>query len=100
MFLRESQKPSIHLYNQWKNKGFVRPCGNEHGLVKGIGVVNLVHSSGKNGDFYPMDYRIYSPETDGKSKNNLGGTPYFQEMFIRANADKNIQARTILFDSW
>ena len=32
--------------------------GNEHGLVKGIGVMNLVHSSGKNGDFYPINYRI------------------------------------------
>lgn len=32
--------------------------GNEHGVVAGIGVVNLVHSSGAEGDFYPIDYRI------------------------------------------
>jgi len=69
--------------------------GNEHGTVKGIGLVNLIHSSGKDGDFYPIDYRIYSPETDSKTKND-----HFQEMFLRAIADKDLKARTILFDSW
>lgn len=28
--------------------------GAEHGLVRGIGVVNLVHSAGAKKDFYPM----------------------------------------------
>lgn len=69
--------------------------GNEHGLVRGIGVVNLVHSGGKGNDFFPIDYRIYAPDTDGKSKNE-----HFREMFQRAIADKSIKARTILFDSW
>ena len=32
--------------------------GNVHGMVTGIGVVNLVHSSGEAGDFMPLDYRI------------------------------------------
>jgi len=32
--------------------------GNEHGVVRGIGVVNLVHSAGKDEDFYPIDYRV------------------------------------------
>src|SRR5438477_183719 len=41
--------------------------GNEHGLVRGIGVVNLVHSDGVN--FYPIDFRIYAPEADGETKN-------------------------------
>ena len=69
--------------------------GAEHGLVRGIGVVNLIHTSGKPGEFYPIDYRIYARETDGKTKNE-----HFREMFIRAVADKGIQARRILFDSW
>lgn len=67
----------------------------EHGLVRGIGVVNLVHSSGADGDFYPIDYRIYAPETDGKTKND-----HFREMLTRAVADKRIKARTVLLDSW
>jgi len=69
--------------------------GNEHGLVRGIGIVNLVHSSGQPGDFYPIDYRIYAPEVDGKTKNE-----HFREMLIRAVTDKGIQAKTILFDTW
>lgn len=69
--------------------------GAEHGLVRGIGVVNLVHSTGANGDFYPIDYRIYAPDTDGKTKND-----HFREMLIHAVADKQIQARTVLMDSW
>ena len=44
--------------------------GNEHGLVRGIGLVNFVHSSGNDGNFWPIDYRIYHPDTDGKTKNN------------------------------
>ena len=69
--------------------------GAEHGLVRGIGVVNLVHSSGAPGDFYPIDYRIYAPETDGKTKND-----HFREMLVRAVADKRIQAKIVLIDSW
>jgi hypothetical protein len=69
--------------------------GAEHGLVRGIGVVNLVHSSGAPGDFYPIDYRIYAPETDGKTKND-----HFRDMLVRALADKRIQAKTVLMDSW
>ena len=42
--------------------------GAEHGLVRGIDVVNLVHSAGHNA--FPIDYRIYAPATDGKTKND------------------------------
>lgn len=69
--------------------------GATHGLVRGIGVVNLVHSSGADGDFYPIDYRIYAPEADGKTKNE-----HFREMLIHAVADKQIKAKTVLIDSW
>ncbi len=68
--------------------------GNEHGLVKGIGLVNPVHINGFEGDFYPIDYRLYDPEADGKTKNE-----HFREMFIRANSDKQIKARNIAFDA-
>ena len=69
--------------------------GAEGGLVRGIGVVNLVHTSGEDGDYYPVDFRIYAKEADGKSKND-----HFQEMLLRAVGDKQIQAKTVLFDSW
>jgi len=67
--------------------------GAEQGLVRGIGVINLVHSDGQ--DFYPVDYRIYAPEADGKTKND-----HFREMLMNAVLDKQLQARTLLFDSW
>jgi hypothetical protein len=69
--------------------------GNEHGVVRGIGVVNLVHSAGKDEDCYPIDYRVYAPDVDGKTKND-----HFQEMFVHTIEQKQLQARTILFDSW
>ena len=63
------------------------------GLVRGIVVVNLVHTNGK--DTYPIDYRIYAHEADGKTKND-----HFKEMLINAVANKQIKAKTVLFDSW
>jgi DDE superfamily endonuclease len=69
--------------------------GTEHGVVNGIGIVNLVHSNGKEGEYYPIDYRIYAPDQDGKTKNE-----HFREMFLNAITDKQIQARKIVFDSW
>jgi hypothetical protein len=83
---RYSQKRDL-VKRQYRGAG--------HGLVRGIGVVNLVQSTGKDGDFYPIDYRIYAPENDGKTKNDP-----FQEMLIAAVADKQLQAHTILFDTW
>jgi hypothetical protein len=61
--------------------------------VRGIGVVNLVHSDGEN--YYPIDYRIYAPDADGKTKND-----HFREMLLNAFRDKQLQAHTILFDTW
>ncbi|MBT9098944.1 transposase [Methylovulum psychrotolerans] len=63
------------------------------GLVRGIGVVNLVHSDGK--EHYPVDYRIYDNTVDGKTKND-----HFREMLINAVAGKGIRAKTVLFDNW
>ena len=69
--------------------------GNEHGLVKGIGLVNLVHTNGALGEFYPINYRVYDPASDGKTKNE-----HFREMFLQAHSRQQIKARKIAFDSW
>ncbi len=69
--------------------------GVEHRPVKGIGVVNLVHSNGLEGNFYPIDYRVYAPDVDHRSKND-----HFREMFLQAVENKALKARTILFDAW
>ena len=64
------------------------------GLVRGIGVVNLLHTNGK-GDFCPADFRIYAKGYDGKTKND-----HFREMLIEAKSNKQLKAKTVLFDSW
>jgi hypothetical protein len=69
--------------------------GAEGGLVKGIGVLNLVHSTGREGEFFPIDYRVFAPDQDGKTKND-----HFREMLLRAVGEKGLQAKTVLFDSW
>jgi len=69
--------------------------GAEHGLVRGIDIVNLIHTNGKDGSYYPIDFRIYDVESDGKTKHD-----HFREMLIRAISDKQIKAKTVLFDSW
>ena len=69
--------------------------GNVHGMVRGIGLVNLVHSNGEAGDFLPLDYRIYAPDEDQKTKND-----HFLDLFDGIVAAGKLLARTILFDSW
>jgi SRSO17 transposase len=67
--------------------------GAEHDVVRGIDIVNLVHSDGQ--DFYPIDYRIYAPKVVGHTKNDL-----FAEMLMAAKHRRGIKARMVLFDSW
>lgn len=69
--------------------------GATHGMVTGIGLINLVHSSGEAGDFLPLDFRVYAPQQDGLTKND-----HFQAMFKQVVAAGKLQARTLLFDSW
>ena len=69
--------------------------GNTHGMVTGIGLVNLVHRSGEAGDFLPLDYRVYAPDEDQLTKND-----HFLAMFDQVVAEGKVLARTILFDSW
>jgi len=68
--------------------------GTVHGLVRGIGVVNLIHYDDASG-FNPIDYRIYAPQQDGKTKNE-----HAREMVITAKGEKGIQAPVILMDSF
>ena len=68
--------------------------GNKHGVVQGINVVNLVHSTGE-GEFYPIDFRIYAPAYDTLSKND-----HFLAMLKSAFEIRGIQAKYVLFDSW
>jgi hypothetical protein len=66
--------------------------GNEHKVVKGIDLVTLLWTD--SSEHIPVDYRIYAPLTDGKTKNQ-----HFQEM-IRLASHRGIQPEAIVFDAW
>ena len=42
--------------------------GNQHGIIKGIGVVNCVYFDPIVNQFWVIDNRIFDPDRDGKTK--------------------------------
>jgi len=69
--------------------------GNAHGLIKGIGMVNCLYVNPESGLYWVVDYRIFDPDGDGKSK-----LEHVHEMLIAAIASKNLSFTRVLFDSW
>jgi hypothetical protein len=69
--------------------------GNAHGLIKGIGMVNCLYVNPDNGQYWIVDYRIYDPDGDGKSK-----LDHVQEMLTALIADKGVAFNRVLMDSW
>ena len=66
--------------------------GKHHGIVNGIDVVNLLWTDGVK--MVPVDYRIYDPSRDGKTKNDHG-----REMLTSA-AKRGFTPSYVLMDSW
>ena len=69
--------------------------GNEHGVVKGIGVVNGVYVNLDANEYGIIDGRIYDPEGDGKTKLDP-----VRDLFDEAIAQKNLPFRAVLMDAW
>ncbi|MGL4610739.1 MAG: transposase [Trueperaceae bacterium] len=42
--------------------------GNEHRIIRGIGLISCVYVNPETEAFWVIDYRLYDPETDGKDK--------------------------------
>ena len=51
--------------------------GNAHGVIKGIGIVTCVYVNPDTDQFWIIDYRIYDPDGDGKTK-----LDHMQEMLL------------------
>lgn len=68
--------------------------GNQHGIVKGIGVVNCVYFDPVTNQFWVIDYRIFDPDRDGKSK-----LDHVVEMLISA-IHRGLLFGYVLMDSW
>lgn len=69
--------------------------GNAHAVIKGIGVVTGVYVNPEIDQFWIIDYRIYDPDRDGKSK-----LDHVREMLDHALAAKELPFRGVLMDSW
>lgn len=66
--------------------------GKHHGVVQGIALVNLLWTDGTR--IVPIDYRIYAPTHDGKTKNDHG-----REMVALAQR-REFVPEYVLLDSW
>jgi len=69
--------------------------GNAHDVIKGIGVVTCVYINPTLDRFWIIDYRIYDPDGDGKTK-----LDHVHEMLNNALSDKQLSFRGVLMDSW
>lgn len=69
--------------------------GNAHGIIKGIGLVNCLYVNPDTGEYWPIDYRLFAPEQDGKTK-----LDHVREMLLNAVANKDLPCTRVLFDTW
>jgi len=68
--------------------------GNAHAVIKGIGLVNCVYVNPETEQFWLVDYRLFVPEADGKSK-----LDHVADMLAQL-AERAVPYRTVLMDSW
>jgi len=68
-------------------------AGSKHGITRGIGVVNALWQVSKE-EYVPMDYRIWNPPEDGKTKND-----HFQEM-LSSTKSRGLHPEMVVADSW
>jgi len=66
--------------------------GKHHGLENGINLVNMLWTDGEK--MIPVDYRVYDPTRDGKTKNH-----HAQEMLNYAET-RGFHPDYVLMDSW
>ncbi len=69
--------------------------GNAGGGIKGIGVVTCVYVTPATDQFWLIDYRIYDPEGDGKTK-----LDHVREMLGTLVHHKRLPFRAVLMDTW
>lgn len=69
--------------------------GNEHRVIRGIGLVSCLYVNSQSGQFWVIDYRLYDPDGDGQSK--LDHVAAMLEAVVFA---KGLAFRTVLMDSW
>lgn len=68
--------------------------GNAHGIIKGIGVVTCLYYNKTLDQYWIIDFRIFDPERDGKSK-----VDHVHDM-LKSIFVRNIPFQIVLMDSW
>jgi len=69
--------------------------GNEHRVIRGIGLISCVYVNGETGQFWVIDYRLYDPDGDGQSK-----LDHVAAMLNGVVYSKQLPFATVLMDSW
>lgn len=69
--------------------------GNAHGVIQGIGVVTCVYVNPETDQFWIIDYRIYAPDDDGKTK-----LDHVLEMLRNVIYQKALPFWAVLMDTW
>lgn len=84
------------VFDKWYGRGidivYRQYSGTHHRPVDGIGLTTLLWVSSHQ--YLPVDYRLYDPRTDGKTKND-----HAREMLVTAH-DRGFQPTVVLMDSW
>ncbi len=69
--------------------------GNAKRVIRGIGIVTCVYVNPDSNQFWMIDFRIFDPDCDGKSK-----IEHLLEMLRNAAFAKNLRFTTVIVDSW
>jgi Transposase DDE domain len=68
--------------------------GNKHGIINGIGVVNCVYFNPETEQYWVLDFRVFDPDTDGKTK-----IDHVFDM-LKLVHERAVLYRYALMDSW
>jgi hypothetical protein len=69
--------------------------GNAHSVIRGIGIVTCIYVNPELNQFWLIDYRLFAPDEDGKTK-----LDHATEMFDLSMHSKRLEFRCVLMDTW
>jgi hypothetical protein len=69
--------------------------GTEHRVIRGIGLISCVYVNVNTGQFWVIDYRVYDPDGDGKTK-----LDHVADMLRNLVYSKQLPFARVLMDSW
>jgi hypothetical protein len=88
MVLDKAESRKIELVRQqWS--------GNAKQVIRGLGVVTCVYVNPDTDQFWIIDYRIFAPDADNKSK-----LDHMRDMLANAVQHKHLPFRGVLMDTW